>query len=207
MPNNYAGDGTTYPANIVIPTDGEPCSEAYVAPPFRQLADRTANLRRRIPTPYSYSYDDGVNTFWTYGNSFAIETTITAGCKVDVEGLLVGDKIQVDFFGNWRRADSGGGAADNPTVGFDAWLDAIDDYDGETPGTQTHIPGAHWNANGGIDTDLSTIINPFTLSGVWTVAQEGTTRITFAFDTKASWGTDTFELVGALNLVAIAYPV
>lgn len=200
MPTNYPGSSATYPSTIPIPADGEEVCERNWAGSWQRLADRAAWLKRVLPTPYSHTSDSAGNALWTYGNSGNLETTIAAGHYVDIPNTRVGDIIQVDFFGVWKRTGS------SNAVGWDGYLDAIDNATGSSPGTQTHLGGAHWDVTSGITTTDIGEVFPLSMSGGWTVSIAGTTRISFALKQQASWSADTFTLRSSLNFVAILYP-
>lgn len=199
MPKGYTGSDLVYPLHVPVPRDGEPVSEPTWVPSWKKLADRAACLKRMIPTPVSHTYaNDGVAA-WTYGNSGAIETTIAAGHYVDVPNCRVGDIVQLEFFGVWERTGT------HNSVGWNAWIDVIDNATGTSPATQTHVAGTHWDESSGILSSDLGILFPLSMGGTWTVATAGTSRFAFALQQSASWSTDTFVLTSSLSFVAVLF--
>lgn len=196
MPTNYAGVGITFPSTVTIIADGEDLSERVLAPGIRTLADMSAYLYRKLPLLYDYTNDITSGFIYTYAGAGADETTIAAGVKVDVPGCVIGDKISV--FGYFSATRVIGG---NP--GIDMYMDAIDDALG-TPGTRTHIPGAHF---GDIGTTGASNTDQNSLVGTWTVAKAGTTRICYTFNTVGSTSQDTLVLDESVCIIAIRYPL
>jgi hypothetical protein len=198
---DYTGVDTIYYPSVPVPRDGEDVTEENWAPSWMRPADNAAYLKRLISTGlFTHTYDNSGVAAWTYGGSGSIETSIAAGHYVDVSGAKVGYKIYVDLFVLAQRTITGGGAYAHP---FDFYLDAIDNATG-TPGVQTHVPGAHWAATSGVT--WTNGILPVNLTGVWTVAAAGTTRIAPAFNPGAGWvnsSGDTFVLTSTMSITAV----
>lgn len=189
MPISYAGDGSSFAATVPIIADGEPLSEKNLSPAPMTLTDQSAYLYRRLPRVYNYASS---SFSYTYAGAGAPETTIAAGGKLDVAGVVTTDKIAVEAF-------CGVVVSAGSPVGFSVWIDAIDDVAG-TPGVQTHVPGA-------LFVTAAAFAGRFLhLKGLWTPTKAGTTRFFLNFDTNGAGG-DTIALSNtAFNIVAVNYP-
>ncbi len=198
MPADYEGDDTEWTDTVPIPSDGEKLAERVIAPAWKRNADRTAWLKRAMPQLSHWTSSDGPGALWTYGNSAGIETTVAIGGKLDITGCRVGDKIEVTATFSFQRVG-------NPTKPFDFWLDAIDNYGGASPGTQTHVPGSNYNADDGINAGLESVTHVVSVSGMWTVAAAGTTRLTLAFNGPTLSGGDEASIYHGFVLTAVRY--
>jgi hypothetical protein len=92
------------------------------------------------------------------------------------------------------------------TKEFDIWLDAIDNATVMSPGPQTHINGAHLDAPNGVPASFGGIAFPISLSGPWTVALAGTTRITLALRSTTLSGGDLFRIWPGFNISVVRFP-
>lgn len=202
MPVGYRGNDAVWVDSVPIPVDGDASSEAVLAPAWKKNTDRSAYLKRVLPSAHSWASALVLPTaaLWTYGNTATIETTIAIGGKLDVPGCKVGDKIQVNAFFMFRRTSIG-----LMTKPFDIWIDAIDNAL-VAPGVQTHVPGANLSADDGLNSGLQGCAIPIALSGTWTVAASGTTRLTVAFEGPTFISGDTTQIWHGFNINAVLFP-
>ena len=205
MSKQYAGNGATWVDVVYIPADGEKINERNCAPAWKACADRSAYLKRVMPSVHSASkvattpgYPSTGKQFWTYGNSAALESSIAAGLYVDITDCTVGDVIQVSSFAMFQRSG-------NMSKAIHLYADAIDRVNG-TAGTQTHVTGASWESSTGLDSGQENIPIPVSISGSWTVALAGTTRLCLAFNGPTLSGGDE-ALVWEASIVAVRFPV
>jgi hypothetical protein len=198
MPVNYEGDDSAWPTTIPVIADGEGLAERNLAPGLRKNADRSAYNRRVLPTLHRYVTDSG-SPFYAYLNSGNVESTIAAGGKVDVADCAIGDVLLCTASFLLLRTGT-------ETDEFDIWIDALDTVDA-TPGTQTHIDGAHYDAADGVDAEQLGIVFPVTLHGSWTVAAAGTTRICIALSSTETSGGDDTEIRPGIAITVVRFPV
>ena len=205
MPSDYT-PVATYHATIPVPADGEAFSVAVLRPPWTKLADRAAYLKARTPKLYTYSYQSSGSTFFTYVDNNTRQTTVAVGGYIDVPNCVAGDKLLLKCFMTWAIGIAFAGGGGQYVFTHDAWIDVWDDVTGVTP-VQQHVPGANWRSLG-IAYESVAAYRPLALSGVWTVAQAGTTRATFAFQAPAGFGGigSVFKIYSAFNINAIRIP-
>lgn len=170
----YAGNPANYPTTIRFAEDGEEPNETdMIAPTVEDLADRTAYLHARGTVGYGVvaSYNAaGVETF----NSATLTDSATA--FIDLDGLVVGDKVFVDV--------TTGFALDPGYV--ETKIVAVDD----TGGTPTTTDVAHQKlaTNSGAS---GTQRMPWSMCALHTVTETGDTRV------KLQVGTDVTAVMGA----------
>lgn len=115
MPTNIPGTASSYPANVVAPSDGDQRNAASMQVALTQLADRTAWLRDQID-----GAGTGVERIRTVADFTAL-AAITAPNRAD------GDFAVVVGFGLYRfsaasLAQTDGVAAIEPAAGAGCWL-------------------------------------------------------------------------------------
>jgi len=198
MPQDYAGVSTVWIGEVPIPRDGDAVNERNCAPAWKRCVDRSAYLKRVLPTVYTWGLSTPLGIFWTYNNSGLVASTVAAGGLVDVPGCAVGDKIYVAAYACFARSG-------NITRAFKVWVDVIDDAAG-SPAAQAHVAGALWDAANGMHADEDDITRTLSLSGVHTVTDAGVARFMFAVQSPTLAGADTFELLAGLNITAIRLP-
>lgn len=176
MPVLYPGSGAAFTTVVPVIGDGDKLDASVINGGLQRLQDQQAYVYRKVPKLY-YSTrmqigfknlaSTGIHSTLSYTN---INTSQADSFYVDVPGTSVGDTIDIFASIIWNVAGV-------PTS-WDYWVDAIDNATG-TPGTQTHVPSAHF---GDVAPFTGNLL--MTFIGTWTVAIAGTTR--FPISTQAN---------------------
>lgn len=182
MPSGYSPSTATYPANVSIPVAGEKRKNSVLAVPSQNLADRLAYLKRCLPITKQSAVGG-----WTATNGTSADQ-YSASYVCDFTGCVIDDKIHV-------RATAQSSA--NAGSAFEVFLLAIDDASG-TP-VQTRLVGG--SAPSWVHNFPAADLYEESLSGLWTVAKAGTTRVTLGVNTHST----TTVTLANLSILATLY--
>ncbi len=190
---------------VPVPIKGDGRTPAICEPAWERLADREAYIADRRPVLGHYAgsgsplsvygdYVGGPTVGWDPVDYDYEQLLYSPGSGVDFTGCVVGDKILVTASVLF--------AVQNATSGF-ACLIAADAYVSGI-GTVLMIPGTlvYKQAPHAYDDGFK---HQITLSGVWTVATPGTTRVSFGYQMQTGIST-TFDLY-SLVVNATRFPV
>lgn len=100
MPTNIPGSSSSYPANVVVPSDGDRRNAASVSTPFTNLADRTAYLKA------------------AFDAEMGVKRIRNLATRAEIEALVAedGEVVNLQSFGLFRFTDGAAGPANNYTI-------------------------------------------------------------------------------------------
>jgi hypothetical protein len=200
MPDSYTPSSSTFPPTVPILSTSaagvkDRIDAAVYQPSFQRISDAFAYLNSRRPQPYSATFSG--SPYYTFNSppqsllgphSGDFDTPERIGGYLDVPSCVVGDKVHV-------RISFDQATVPTFALGY-ASIYAIDDRTG-TPVTN-YVPGTN------IHNPTTMLGAPITVSGVWTVAKAGTTRLTLALESNFATGM-SFTMTNFV-IAAVRYP-
>jgi hypothetical protein len=195
MPTNYAGSAASYPANIPVPDDGDAASATIMGPAWQRLADRNAWQKAAIE-PFAYAYETALSSIKKFTTTSYVSTESMGG-YLDIASCAVGDKLLVHIDTHLLVTSP---FVNSATLGIHLHGYAIDDNAG-TP-TAADIAGAYVRfAQALYPFPTAGEQFPVHLSGLHTVNDAGTTRITLRVKLDAVADEVDLRDVLAINVI------